>query len=154
MLFVLFQVGKDRYAIRASEVVEVLPLVDLKTVPSAHPSVAGILMYRGKPAPVIDLTRCLSAAAASQRLSTRILVVNYTLDSGETRMLGLMAERANETIAREESDFTDGGVSNENAPYLGPVAQDSRGLIQWVQTKVLLPPDLQATLFRESSEVL
>ena len=35
MLFLLFQLGNDRYALDASRVVEVLPLVELKHLPLA-----------------------------------------------------------------------------------------------------------------------
>ena len=150
MLFVLFQVGKDRYAICANDVVEVLPLVELKEVPSAPLPVAGLFIYRGNPTPVIDLTQCLSNQPARRCLSTRVLVTNYVLESGETRTLGLMAERANETMARSERDFTDGGVNNDEAPYLGPVVRDARGLIQWVRVEKLLPPEVQAVLFRDA----
>ena len=35
MLFILFQIGRDRYALPASRVIEVLPLMNLKRVPGA-----------------------------------------------------------------------------------------------------------------------
>ncbi len=35
MLFLLFQLGKDRYVLEAARVIEVLPLMDLKQIPEA-----------------------------------------------------------------------------------------------------------------------
>ena len=49
MLFLLFQLGKDRYALEASRVVEVVPLLALKQLPQAPKGVAGIFNYRGPP---------------------------------------------------------------------------------------------------------
>ena len=55
MLFLVFQLGKDRYALEARRVVEVVPLLGLKKVPQAPKAVAGIFNYRGRPVPAIDL---------------------------------------------------------------------------------------------------
>ena len=56
MLFLVFELGKDRYAIEASQVVEVLHQVNFKQIPRAPAGVAGILDYHGAPVPLIDLS--------------------------------------------------------------------------------------------------
>ena len=45
MLFLLFELGRDRYALDALQVAEVLPLLALKEMPLAPPGVAGLLNY-------------------------------------------------------------------------------------------------------------
>ena len=72
MLYLLFQIGKDRYAIEARHAVEVLPFVDLEKIPQAlsapsAPSqrprgVAGIFNYRGQPVVAVDLCELTLAA--------------------------------------------------------------------------------------------
>jgi len=47
MLFLQFQLGKDRYALDASVVVEVLPLLGIKRIPHAPDAVVGAFNYRG-----------------------------------------------------------------------------------------------------------
>ena len=39
MLFILFQLGRDRYALDAAQVAEVLPLMELKALPRGRPGV-------------------------------------------------------------------------------------------------------------------
>jgi len=56
MLFLVFQLGPDRYAIEAAQVVEVLPLVNSKHIPRAPLGVAGVFDYHGTPVPLIDFT--------------------------------------------------------------------------------------------------
>ena len=56
MLFLLFQIGKDRYALEASRVVEVVPLLALKELPQAPKGVAGLFNYRGALVPAVDLS--------------------------------------------------------------------------------------------------
>lgn len=56
-LHLQFQLGDDRYALPASQVVEVLPLRRLKQVPEAPQWVAGLFEHRNRVTPVIDLSR-------------------------------------------------------------------------------------------------
>ena len=57
---------------------------------------------------------------------------------GKTRLLGLIAEKATETIRREAPEFVESGVVNDRAPYLGSVAPDARGMVQRVDIGRLL----------------
>ena len=144
MLFLVFQLGAHRYAIDASQIAEVLPLVAINAIARAPEEVAGIFVYRGAPVPVIDLSQLFEGRPAERRLSTRIIIVHYPGGSGGTRVLGLIAEKATETIRREAVDFVDSGVLNDRAPYLGPVATDARGLVQRVDIARLLTARHQA----------
>lgn len=153
MLFLLFQLGSDRYALAASQVAEVLPLVALKALPGAPRGVAGLLDYRGDPVPVIDLGALALGTPAAHRVSTRLLLVNYPLPRGGTRLLGLLAERTTETMQRDPQDFRPAEVDNNGARYLGPVVHDSRGLIQRVEILELLDDATRAALFPETAEV-
>jgi len=149
MLFLVFQLGPDRYALDAKRVAEVLPLVDMKSIPHAPNGIVGVFNYRGTPVPVIDLTQLTLGTTARRCLSTRIVLVHDTGDWGEQRVLGLMAEHATETVRREPADFVPTGVANGAAPYLGPVATDARGLLQWIEMDTLLPPSVKAALFSQ-----
>lgn len=149
MLFLLFELGADRYVLDVRHVAEVLPLVGIKQVPLATPAVAGIFNYRGAPVPVIDVSQLTLGRPALPRLSTRIVLVHYPVADGQTRLLGLIAEKATETLRLEEKDFVASGVTNDGAPYLGPVATDARGLVQWIDARTLLPASLRDLLFKE-----
>jgi len=152
MLFILFQLGRDCYARDASQVVEVLPLVQVKKIPRAPAGVAGVFTYRGAPVPVIDLSELALGRPAHARLSTRLLLVHYPDATGTKRLLGLIAEKATETMRREAGDFVASGVKSDGAPYLGPVAHDARGLIQWVEVDKLLPASVREVLFKQVVE--
>jgi chemotaxis-related protein WspB len=149
MLFILFQIGRDRYVLSASAIIEVLPLMNLKSVPGAPTGVAGLLNYRGVPVPVIDLNEMVLAKPAARRLSTRIILVNYQLEAKSPHPLGLIVEHATSTIQRSRQDFMEAGVESNNAPYLGGVAKDAEGLIQWIQVERLLTAEVREVLFRE-----
>ena len=149
MLFLLFQLGKELYALDAAQVTEVLPLVGIKQIPQTPPGVAGVFEYRGVLAPAIDLSQLALGRPAETRLSTRLIVVRYPGDNGETHPLGLIAEKATETMRREPADFVESGVNSDGAAYLGPVATDARGLVQWIDVRKLLPESVRDVLFRQ-----
>jgi chemotaxis-related protein WspB len=147
MLFLLFELGKDRYALDVRQIAEILPLVGVKQVPRAPAAMTGLLNYRGAPVPVVDLSRLTLGRLAEQRLSTRIVLVNYPDKTGRTHLLGLIAERATQTARHAPSEFVPSGITSEGASYLGPVVTDARGLVQWIDVRTLLPPSFRDLLF-------
>ena len=152
MLFLCFQLGNDRYALDVSQVIEVVPLLGIKRIPQAPQAVAGAFNYRGEPIPVVDLSELALGRPARRHMSTRIIIVSYPDVDGTEHPLGLIAEKATETVRRDPADFRDSGVVNEGAPYLGPVAPDPHGLLQWIDVKKLLPPAVRDVLFKQALE--
>jgi chemotaxis-related protein WspB len=149
MLFLIFELGNDRYALDVRQIAEVLPLVSFKQVPRAPQAMNGLFNYRGAPVPVIDLSQLTLGRPSARRLSTRLVLVHYPDHTGQTHLLGLVAERATQTARHEASDFVASGVTNTGAPYLGPVVTDARGLLQWIDVRTLLPPSFRDMLFKE-----
>lgn len=150
MMFLLFQLGKDRYALPAGEIIEVLPVVHLKKILQAPPGVAGVFNFRGTPVPVIDISEMALGLPAESRLSTRIILVAYEAYGGEKKIVGLLAERATQIIQREPREFIDPGVAVQNAPYLGPVINDAQGMIQRIELVRLLSDQIRNLLFPHS----
>ena len=152
MLFLLFQLGPDRYALDSSRVVEVLPLVELKRLPQAPPGVAGVFNYRGRPVPAVDLSELTLGQASAARMSTRIIVVSYRGSAPGGQLLGLVAENATEMMRREVKDFVDAGLEIGAAPYLGPIVMDPQGRpIQWLKEEHLLSAPMERQLFQEAA---
>lgn len=152
MLFLLFQLGEDRYLLDAMQVAQVLPLIGVKQIPLMPAGVAGALNYRGKPLPVVDLNQLAFGRSAARKLSTRIVLVDYRGEDGSSKLLGLIAEKATELVRYEPEEFTDPGIANPETPYLGPVVSDATGLIQWVDPKKLLPASITEKLFTQLAE--
>jgi chemotaxis-related protein WspB len=152
MLFIIFQLGDDRYVLDAGQIEQILPFVSIKPIPQALHGVAGVFNYRGAPVPVIDLSELTLGRPARRRLSTRILVIHYDSGRSEKRLLGLVAEKAMQTVRRDTNDFVSTGVDSNRTAYLGPVATDAHGLLQWVDVKKLLPTAVRDVLFREVVE--
>jgi chemotaxis-related protein WspB len=147
MLYLLFEIGSDRYCLDASCVVEVTPLVSFKKLPHAPAYVAGLINYRGTVAPVIDLSALLGNNPSRPLFSTRIILVDFAGADGGHHVLGLLAEKVTETITAREEEFQPPGIAVEGARFLGRVVSDERGMIQRVETEEILPASVQEYLF-------
>lgn len=77
MLVLQFRVGGDYYGLEGRTIIEVAPLVTLRSIPHAAAYVAGLFNYRGRLVPVIDLSALLIAVPSRPLMSTRIVLVNY-----------------------------------------------------------------------------
>lgn len=145
MKVLVFHIGADRYGLPLRQVRRVLPLLELKDIPLAPASVAGLMNLHGDPVPVIDLARISGGAPARQHFDTRIVVVDYAGPDGVLRALGLMAERVQGVQEVAQQELVPSGV--QAAPFLGRVAGDAQGLVQLVEVDALLPAELRARLF-------
>ena len=141
-LFLVFYIGDERFALPATDVVEVLPRLPLKPLAHTPIWVAGVFSHRGQMVPVIDISAVTFGQASVARTSTRLVLVNY-----RGHVLGLMLEQASDTVRCDPAEFQPYGVDNHDAPYLGPVRKDHLGLLQWLSVDDLLSPAESALLF-------
>ena len=150
MKALIFHIGPDRYGLPLRQVRRVLPLLELKGIPLAPDSVAGLLNLHGDPLPVIDLSRISGGAPSRQHFDTRIVVADYKAPDGTVHALGLMAERVQGVQDVSTQDLAPSGV--QAAPFLGLVAGDAKGMVQLVEINALLPAELRARLFPAEAE--
>ena len=151
MLMLLFNLGDGQYAIPVSEVVEVTPNVNLEQIARAPDYITGLFNYRGQHVPVIDLCQLIRQQACADNFTSRIILVNFPLATGDSRLLGVLAERVTETISANDAAFTPTGLGMDDAPYLGMAANTDQGLLQQITVSELLPAAVQAQLFPDEA---
>lgn len=152
-LHLQFQLGEDRYALPAREVVEVLPLRRLKQMPEAPEWVAGLFEHRGRMTPVIDLCQRVLGRKARSRSSTRLVLVRFDPSQGEhSPVLGLLLEQATDTLRLPPDAFKASGLEAGLPDYLGPVQRDSQGMIQRIEVSNLLDDAMRALLFQSVAQ--
>ncbi|HBB34299.1 MAG TPA: chemotaxis protein CheW [Cyanobacteria bacterium UBA8803] len=137
MLMLLFYIGQDSYAIESSRVAEVIPRVPLRKIYYVPNYVAGVLNYRGTITPVIDLCHLIQGTPSSYHLSTRIIMVKSSQQDSNLQYIGLMAERIIHTLKKSTADLVDSHVQMNQAPYLGGIILDQKGMIQQIHLEQL-----------------
>jgi len=146
MLFLQFKIGNDRYLIDAKDIIEVVPFAALKKIPKAPPYVAGLLNYRGKTIPVIDICYLMTDRPCKLRLSSRIALINYKADNGELLPVGFLIEQMTESVRWLESDFSDSRVNLKDNKYLGRVVIDDEGIAQRIEISMIIPEEADEIL--------
>ena len=149
MVSLLFEVDGQRYGLDISHVLKVLPFVRLRRLPRAPDYVAGVFRYRGVMVPVIDLSQVIKGRPVDALLSTRIILVRYPARSGEDRVLGLLAEKATDSLDERMTEPQASGVAVPEAPYLGGLSVAGGSIIQYLKVERLLPDELRERLFIE-----
>ena len=148
MQLLTFTVAGESYAIESRRVVEVLPLVPARPIPHTPGYVRGVFTYRGSLVPLIDLGRRLGDVALEERLSTRVIVVEYLPPgAARTARLGLVAENVISIVAAERAETSLPALELESAPFLGRILRIDGRTTQVVDVDRLLPADLAAGLF-------
>jgi chemotaxis-related protein WspB len=139
MLLLLFNLGSQLYGIDSNEVREIIPLVTLRPLFQVPEYVAGLFNYRGKFIPVLDLSRLLQSQPCQLCLSTRIIIVSFTLESKPEQYLGLMAEKITDTLKKADSEILQAAAQPQGKTHLGEIIMDGQRMIQLLRVETLFP---------------
>lgn len=88
MLFLIFSLDDDRYALEANEILEVLPVPALKSLPGTPAWVAGLASDAVGTYPVIDLSALALSRPARRVMSTRLVLLAYPVPGAGARVDG------------------------------------------------------------------
>ena len=141
MLFVVFRAAGARWALDASTIVEVVPLVRLIPLPHAPAYVRGLFRWRGLVLPAVDLSILAGGEASRELLSTRILVARLAGGAGE-RHAGLVAEGVTGTALRPEGPTSASGLSLPDAPWISGVLPDGDEMVPCIAPSRIVPHEV------------
>ncbi|PPC75616.1 chemotaxis protein CheW [Pokkaliibacter plantistimulans] len=155
-LFLLFQLGDERYACDVASVVEVLSVPALRPLAGMPDWVAGIFVHDDQVVPVLDLCALTLGRPARRQTSTRLLLSRYgregqqgsaAVAQNSAPLFGVLVERATATLRCGVHEFSQHGLEQREKDYLGPVRRDERGLVQRVSIQRLLTEEVHSLLF-------
>ncbi|MGU7783038.1 chemotaxis protein CheW [Burkholderia sp. PU8-34] len=170
-LFLLFDLDGERYVLDAAGIDAVLPLATTKAVPGAPAWIAGLLMCGDVPVPVIDVPMLALGRPAQALRSTRLVMVRYRAngvngvngvncvncvngangaEAGE-RVLGLIVERATQTMRIDRGAFRTTVVATPRTRWLGPIANTPDGIVQQVSVCDMIDAVARLHLFDDTS---
>jgi len=144
MLVLMCEAGGRRYAIDTCHVVEVVSYVRSEQLAEAPKWSAGMIAYRGRAIPLVDLTLLTSGDRCPRRWNSRIIISRFDAED-QHQLFGLVAERVTAAVIddqdpdRPTSDFPALSAS-------GPVLLDEHGMFRLVDPTRLLAADCGDTL--------
>jgi len=143
----MFEIAKGRYALDARQVIEIVPLVNLKKITTAPAYVAGLMNYRGLGTPVIDLNQLVNGIPYENSLSTRIIIINYPVAGKGDMVLALIANNVTETVRTKLTEPPPAGILLDKTLYDREIIPETSDMIQWFVIKKMLPEKEIALLF-------
>jgi chemotaxis-related protein WspB len=144
-LLLMFHISGKKYAIDATSVEEIIPLVRIESIAESSDSIIGYINYRGTMIPVIDLALQLTGEPSRKLLSTRIIVINSDFfDNGNT-LIGMIAEKVTETKHIDESDIKYPMIE-ESEKNLNGILHGNEGIIRRLRFDNLLPDSFRSNL--------
>ena len=147
MLLLLFEIAKGRYALDVRQIIEIVPLVNLKQIPAAPGYVAGLMNYRGEGTPVLDLNQLVNSVPFENSLSTRIIIIKYPVAGKGDLPLALIANNVTETVRTKLTQPPPAGVLMDKALYDDGVIPETSAMIQFFVVKKMLPENEITHLF-------
>lgn len=133
VLAILFSVSSRSYALPCQSVVEVVPLLELRTASQAPAWLAGTFAYHGALVSVVDACQLLGGYTCARRLSSRVALVHCCLSEVGEVIIGVLAERM--TAVRRLDGTTLVSTDPPTLPYLGSVVKQGTELVQLVDVE-------------------
>jgi len=122
--------------------------------PSPDPDyVRGIFTYRGRLVPLVDLAVRLAMGRLAERLSTRVIVVQFATAGRGPHQLGLVAENVISICSAEDAEASLPALEFRDAPFLGRILRLGGQTIQVLEVEAILPAAISAGLFPPSHPV-
>jgi chemotaxis-related protein WspB len=137
MLVLFFNLGDARYALKCERVREICPLVEIERVPHASECFAGLIQYRGRVIPVVDMRLLVHREPCRIRFSTRIIVVDFSKEKNSSKLAGLVAEQVTEAKYKPDDAFSPTKVSIRKTPYLTSVLAEKSGMTYLINAELL-----------------
>lgn len=146
MMVLLFKLDNAKYALDVAHIVEIMPRIAIKPLPRVPDYIPGLINYRGRVVPVVDLAMLVNKHPASYSLSTRIILVKFDSEDGHSQMVGLIAERATETTKIDLNDVLTTGINSDMGAFVDAIILDNDEMIGIINLPRLMPHELQSVV--------
>ncbi|MCX7984836.1 MAG: chemotaxis protein CheW [Bacteroidetes bacterium] len=90
---VSFKVGDEEFGIDILKVQEINRMMEITKIPDAPPDIEGVVNFRGKVIPVIDLRKRFGLPIKEQNSNTRLIVVEL-----EKKTVGFIVDEVKEVL--------------------------------------------------------
>jgi len=109
----VFELLDRKFSVPLNAVDEILPAVNLLSLPGSHKAMSGLLDVRGKIVPVLDLSKVLNIESRDMRYTDHLVVLNLGKDQ-----VAIRVDRATEITAFPE---TQSQASASRLPFTAAV---------------------------------
>lgn len=136
MQLLTFTTGGQQYGIDTRNIVEVLPFISAQELPQQAEEMRGLIRYRGKLLPVVDLCQLILGRPCQLRLGTRTIVVKTIRDKDEDTSL-LFAITAEDVVGISTTTFH-GTACDPSGSFFGPIVDAESNAANPISIQVIV----------------
>ena len=136
MQLLTFTTGGQQYCIDTRNIVEVLPFISAQELPQQAKEIRGLIRYRGRLLPVIDLCQLILGRPCQLRLGTRTIVVKTIPDKNEDTSL-LFAITAEDVVGISTTTF-DSTTCDPSGSFVGPIVDTESNAADPISIQIIV----------------
>lgn len=152
--YLSFKLSEEEYAANVSQVLEILEMPSITTIPHSPPYMRGVINLRGRVLPVLDTRLKFGLTVGEDTKNTSIIVLRIMLD-GQLVDVGALVDSVEEVLELRDSDMEAPptlGVGFNTAFIQGMVKNRDKFIIVLDMNKVFSESDLtEATTVSEAT---
>ncbi len=122
--YIEFGIEQERYAIKISDIHEIIKLQDITEIPNVQPYVKGVINLRGKVVPVISLRYLFQVDGEAKTKQPRIIVVNHKDD-----VVGIMVDQVNKVTTFSDIQQPPERLGQINGAFFVGIGFTPEGLV-------------------------
>ena len=119
-----FGIGDESYAIRISDIHEIIKMQEITDIPNCRSYVQGVINLRGRIIPVLSLRSLFGLNPDIVTKSTRIIVVTHLEES-----VGIIVDKVNKVTTFTDIQVPPDRVGGMNGNYFTGIGLTSAGLV-------------------------
>ena len=136
MQLLSFTIGGQQYGIDTKNIIEVLPFISAQELPRQPEEIRGLIRYRGKLLPVLDLCQLIVDRPCESRLGTRTVVVKIIHENNEDSS-HLFAITAEDVIGISTTTL-DNVTNVPSESFLGPIVDIESNATGTISVQVIV----------------
>ena len=136
MQLLTFTTGGQQYGVDTRNIVEVLPFISAQELPQQAEEIRGLIRYRGKLLPVIDLCQLILGRPCQLRLGTRTIVVKTIPEKNEDTSL-LFAITAEDVVGISTTKVNS-TACDPSGSFFGPIVDAESNATDPISIQVIV----------------
>ncbi|NHN32812.1 chemotaxis protein CheW [Paenibacillus sp. S3N08] len=131
--YIVVELGHEKYALKISEIYEIIKLQKITAVPNNKSFLEGVTNLRGKIVPIISLRKRFGLESSKKRKGERIVVVQY-----KEEMIGVIVDGVSQVTRFTDIQSSEDIVSGFDGYYFSGIGHSEEGLISILDVEHIL----------------
>ena len=141
MQLLTFTIGGQQYGIDTRNIVEVLPFISAQELPQQAKEIRGLIRYRGKLLPAVDLCQLILDRPCQLRLGTRTIVLKTIANDADDTSI-LFAITAEDVVGISTTTFDSMNYGHSDS-FMGPIVDAKSNTTDKLSIQIIVVKSLQ-----------